>query len=97
MSFPAVETLRNTFPAEQLAFYGFDNGFGELNSSFLSSLESEIIPTGIFLPKTAEDVSKFIMVFKDYALDGLSGQIASMLQSKAPISGKTSGFITTDC
>ena len=84
MSFPEVETLRHAFPAEQLVLYGFDDAFGKLNSSYLSSLESEIVPTGIFLPKTSGDVSKFILVFKEYALDGLSGQIASMLQLETP-------------
>jgi len=83
MSFPAVETLRHAFPAEQLALYGFDDEFGKLNSSYLSSLESEIVPTGIFLPNSAEDVSKFITIFKEYALDGLSGQIASMPHLKS--------------
>lgn len=82
MSFSAVETLRNAFPPEQLVLYGVDDEFGKLNSSYLSSLENEIIPTGIFLPKSAEDVSKFITIFKEYALDGVSGQIASMPHPK---------------
>lgn len=73
----AVEALQKLLSAEQLALAGTDE-YHKLNSSYLSSLESEIAPAAIFLPKTAGDVSKFITTIKDFALDG-SAQFASKL------------------
>lgn len=77
MASPAVEALQKLFPTEQLALAGTDE-YHKVNSSYLSSLESEIAPAAVFLPKTADDVSKFITTIKDFALDG-SAQFASKL------------------
>lgn len=76
----AVEALQKLFSAEQLALAGTDE-YRKLNSSYLSSLESEIAPAAIFLPKTADDVSIFITTIKDFALD-VSARFASKSFSK---------------
>ena len=73
----AVEALKELFPTEQLALLGTEE-YEKLNHTYLSSLESKIAPAAIFLPKSAEDVAKFITTIKGYALDG-SAQFASML------------------
>lgn len=80
MASPAVEALQKLFPTEQLALAGTDE-YHKVNSSYLSSLESEIAPAAVFLPKSADDVSKFITTIKDFALDG-SAQFASKLFSE---------------
>lgn len=77
MASPAVEALKKLFSTEQLALAGADE-YHKLNSSYLSSLESEIAPAAVFLPQTADDVSKFITTIKDFALDG-SVKFASKL------------------
>lgn len=80
MASSAVEALKNLFPAEQLALAGSDE-YQKLNSSYLSTLESEVEPAAIFLPRTAGDVSKFINTIKDFALDG-PAQFSSTLPPK---------------
>lgn len=77
MSSPAVEALKELFPVEQLVLAGTDE-YEKLNSSYLSSLENEIAPTAIFLPKTADDVANFITTIESFALDG-SAKFASKL------------------
>lgn len=77
MSSPALNALKELFPAEQLVLAGTEE-YEKLNSSYLSSLESELAPAAIFLPKTADDVSKFITDIKSFALDG-SAKFASKL------------------
>lgn len=83
MPSPAVKALKELFPAEQLALAGTEE-YEKLNSSYLSSLESEIAPAAIFLPKTADDVGKFITTIKDFALDG-SAQFAGNRFPRTPI------------
>lgn len=77
MSSTAVEALKRVFPTEQLALAGTDE-YEKLNSSYLSLLESEIAPAAIFLPKTADDVSRFITTIKGFVLDG-SAHFASKI------------------
>lgn len=77
MASPAIEALKKLFPTEQLALTGTDE-HEKLNSSYLSSLENEIAPAAIFLPKSADDVAKFITTIKGFAVNG-SAQFASRL------------------
>ena len=77
MASPVIEALKGVFSTEQLALSGTEE-YEKLNSSYLSCLESEITPAAIFLPKTADDVAKFITTIKSYALDG-SAKFASQL------------------
>ncbi|KAI3394085.1 hypothetical protein diail_3209 [Diaporthe ilicicola] len=96
MASPAIEALENAFPAEQLALAGTDD-FEKLNSSYLSSLEGEIVPSGIFLPKSAVDVAKFITTIKAYAIDGLA-QFAVRGAGQQPLPGcaNVQGGLTVD-
>lgn len=96
MSSPAVDALKELFPVEQLALAGTDE-YEQLNSSYLSSLESEIAPAAIFLPKTADEVAKFITTIKSFALDG-SAKFAIRGAGQQPLPGcaNVQGGVTVD-
>ncbi|KAL1867476.1 hypothetical protein Daus18300_006320 [Diaporthe australafricana] len=96
MASPAIEALKNAFPAEQVALAGTDE-FEKLNSSYLSSLEGEIVPSGIFLPRSADDVAKFVTTIKAHALDG-SAQFAIRGAGQQPLPGcaNIQGGLTVD-
>lgn len=69
MASSAIDALKQAFSTEQLVLAGTDE-FTKLNSSYLSSLESDVTPTAVFLPKSNDDVAKFVTVVKPFALDG---------------------------
>ncbi|KAJ0116703.1 FAD-binding domain-containing protein [Diaporthe amygdali] len=96
MASSAIETLKKVFPSEQLAIAGTGE-FEKLNSSYLSSLESEIAPAGIVLPKSADDVAKFINTIKQSAVDG-SALFAIRGAGQQPLPGcaNIQGGITLD-
>ncbi|KAK7700963.1 hypothetical protein SLS64_010557 [Diaporthe eres] len=96
MASPAIEALKSVFPTEQLALPGTDE-YAKLNSSYLSFLESEIAPAAIFLPKTADEVAKFITAIKSYTLNG-SAQFAIRGAGQQPLPGcaNVQGGVTVD-
>lgn len=77
MASQAIEALKNAFSSEQLVLAGTDE-FNKLNSSYLSDTASDVTPTVMFLPKSTDDVAKFVAVVKPFALDG-SAPFASKL------------------
>ncbi|KAF2865235.1 hypothetical protein BDV95DRAFT_260051 [Massariosphaeria phaeospora] len=65
----AIEALKEVFPADQLAVGGTEE-FDKLNNSYLSLLQSELVPAAIFLPKSKDEVVKFVQTIKPFALTG---------------------------
>lgn len=51
--------LQKAFPADQILLKG-TKGYEERNNSYLSSLQCEVTPGVIFLPKSTEEVSAFV-------------------------------------
>lgn len=66
---PAIEALGRYFSSEQLLLAGTDK-FKELNKSYLSCLESDLTPSAIFLPKTVDDVAKFVETIGPFSMEG---------------------------
>lgn len=59
----AIKLLQHEFSDTQLILRN-SSKFDELNESYLSALESDIVPAYIFLPNTKEEVSTFIKTMK---------------------------------
>ncbi|KAK8051842.1 hypothetical protein PG993_003227 [Apiospora rasikravindrae] len=57
----AVEILSAAFPADRFALPGTE-AYSVSNASYASKMESDISPGAIFLPESAEEVSKFVKV-----------------------------------
>ncbi|ROW15441.1 hypothetical protein VPNG_02432 [Cytospora leucostoma] len=69
MASPAFGALQDAFSYENLLLAGTDE-FKKLNSSYISSQEADVTPAAIFLPRTTDDVSRFVTILKPFALDG---------------------------
>lgn len=67
MASPAFHALKQSFSGQQLVLAGTDE-FNKLNWPYLSCLESDVIPTVICLPKSKDDVARFITAVKPLAL-----------------------------
>jgi FAD/FMN-containing dehydrogenase len=65
----AIEALKASFPNDRFAV-GNTEEFAELNTSYLSLLQSDLEPAAIFLPHNKDEVSKFVRQIKPFALDG---------------------------
>ncbi|KAF2106111.1 hypothetical protein BDV96DRAFT_591461 [Lophiotrema nucula] len=81
----AIETIRKTFPIDQLVLSGTAE-FEKLNKSYLSLLQSELEPAAIFLPRSSDDVIKFVRIFEPFALEG-DAQFAVRGAGQQPVPG----------
>lgn len=80
-----IEALQQAFPSEELAVAGTDE-YDKLNNSYLSTLQSDLEPAAIFLPRTTEDVAKFVEIVKPFALNG-DTQFAVRGAGQQPVPG----------
>lgn len=69
MGSTAIEALGKSFSGEQWLLAGTDE-FEKFNKSYLSCLESDLTPSAIFVPKTVDDVAKFVETIGAFATDG---------------------------
>lgn len=65
----AILVIQKAFPNNQ-TFRPGSPEFDELNGSYLSAIESEILPAAIFRPKDKHEVSKFLQITRPYTCDG---------------------------
>jgi FAD/FMN-containing dehydrogenase len=81
----AITALKEAFPGDQLAISGTEE-YTKLNSSYLSLLQSELQPAAIFLPRSSDEVAKFVQVMKPLALSG-DAQFAIRGAGQQPVPG----------
>jgi FAD/FMN-containing dehydrogenase len=62
----AIAALQVAFPSDQIALPGTAE-YETRNGSYLSQLESDILPACIFQPKTRGEVSQFVQIIKPFA------------------------------
>lgn len=65
----AIAALQKAFPNNQTFLRGAPE-FEELNNSYLSAIESDIVPAAIFRPKDKHEVSKFLQITQPYTCSG---------------------------
>lgn len=65
----AITALQKAFPNNQTFLRGAPE-FDELNNSYLSAIESDIVPAAIFRPKDKHGVSKFLQITQPYTCNG---------------------------
>lgn len=65
----AIEALREAFSSDQVAVGGTDE-FEQLNKSYLSLLQSDLEPAAIILPRSRDEVARFVRIIKPFALNG---------------------------
>ncbi|OTA76491.1 hypothetical protein M434DRAFT_88032 [Hypoxylon sp. CO27-5] len=92
----AVEALQKAFQSEQLALPGTEE-YEKLNKSYYSFLQSDISPAAIFLPKSKEQVSQFLEIFKPFIVNGVA-QFAVRGAGQQPLPGcsNISNGVTVD-
>ena len=61
----AIEALKQALPSDQFIQRGTKQ-FDELNSSYLSGLESDLQPAYIFQPRSKEEVATFVKTFAPF-------------------------------
>lgn len=93
---PVIAALKEAFPADQLHLQGTEE-FDKLNGSYLSALENDITPAAIFLPKTTNDVSTFLVTIKPFAVSGdVAFAIRGAGQQPLPGCANIEGGVTVD-
>lgn len=92
----AIESLLNVFSSDYVALAGTD-AFNKLNNSYLSSIQSDIVPAAIFLPGKTQDIASFLTTVKPFALagDGVFA-IRGAGQQPAPGCSNVQGGIVID-
>lgn len=83
--YKAIDDLKAAFPASQL-IVGDTGEFQTLNKSYLSLLQSDLEPAAIFLPRSKDEVAKFVRIVKPFALYG-DAQFAIRGAGQQPLPG----------
>ena len=63
--------MQETFAGDQILLPSTEQ-YETRNRSYLSKLESDILPACIFQPKTKEEVSQFVKIVKPFTEDGVT-------------------------
>lgn len=90
-----IDKLKETFPADQVLIKGGE-AYRERNNTYLSTLESDIIPNAIFLPKSTTEVSSFLKIIKSHGGAGVKFAIRGAGQQPLPSCANVQDEITLD-